>query len=125
MIDLGAKVGTEMADTAALMMNLDLVIAVDTAVVHLAGALGRPAWVALPFAADWRWQRKGETTRWYPSVRLFRQTTRGDWDGVFSRLAAALAEAVGERPGAWASPHTHRPVSFDLDASPTKIDSEP
>jgi Flp pilus assembly protein TadD len=93
-LDLGAKVGSEMADTAALMMNLDLVIAVDTAVVHLAGALGRPAWVALPFAADWRWQRQGETTRWYPSVRLFRQTTRGDWDGVFGRLAVALAAAV-------------------------------
>jgi Flp pilus assembly protein TadD len=93
-LDLGAKVGSEMADTAALMMNLDLVIAVDTAVVHLAGALGSPAWVALPFAADWRWQRQGETTRWYPSVRLFRQTTRGDWDGVFGRLAVALAAAA-------------------------------
>jgi hypothetical protein len=101
-IDLGARTGAEMADTAALMMNLDLVIAVDTAVVHLAGAMGRPAWVALPFAADWRWLREGERTLWYPTVRLFRQTVRGDWDGVFGRLAVALAAAArAKAEGRW------------------------
>src|SRR5579883_491889 len=100
--DLGARTASEMADVAALMMNLDLIVAVDTAVVHLAGALGRPVWVALPFAADWRWQRQGETTRWYPSMRLFRQTTRGDWDGVFGRLAVALARAArAKAEGTW------------------------
>jgi Flp pilus assembly protein TadD len=101
-IDLGARTDKDMADTAALMMNLDLVIAVDTAVVHLAGALGRPAWVALPFAADWRWLREGERTLWYPTVRLFRQTVRGDWDGVFGRLAVALAAAArAKAEGRW------------------------
>jgi tetratricopeptide (TPR) repeat protein len=101
-VDLGARTGKEMADVAALLMNLDLLVSVDTALVHLAGALGRPAWVALPFAADWRWLRKGETTRWYPSVRLFRPTARGEWDGVFARLADAVAgaaQAKGE--GRW------------------------
>jgi Flp pilus assembly protein TadD len=96
-IDLGARTDSAMADVAALMMNLDLIVSVDTAVVHLAGALGRPVWVALPFAADWRWQRQGETTRWYPTARLFRPTVRGDWDGVFGRLAVALAAAVRSR----------------------------
>lgn len=90
-VDLGAKVGSEMLDTAALLMNLDLVVSVDTAIVHLAGALGRPVWVALPFAADWRWFRHGDTTTWYPSMRLFRQPTPGEWDPVFGRLAVALA----------------------------------
>lgn len=101
-IDIGSKIAPEMADAAALMMNLDLVVAVDTAVVHLAGALGRPVWVALPFAPDWRWLRQREDSPWYPSMRLFRQTTRGDWDGVFGRLAAALAGAArAKAEGHW------------------------
>jgi hypothetical protein len=110
-LDYGARTGKDMADVAALMMSLDLVVSVDTALVHLAGALGRPAWVALPSAADWRWLRKGDTTRWYPGVRLFRQTARGDWDGVFGRLAAALAaeaRARGERRG------DHEPVAVHV-----------
>jgi hypothetical protein len=93
-LDFGARTALEMADVAALMMALDLVVAVDTAVVHLAGALGRPVWVALPYAPDWRWLRAGEETAWYPSMRLFRQSTRGEWDEVFGRLAAALAKAA-------------------------------
>src|SRR5579883_912096 len=101
-IDLGTRTKIEMMDTAALMMNLDLIVAVDTAVVHVTGALGRPVWVAVPFAADWRWLRRGETTAWYPTMRLFRQTTHGDWDGVFNRIAdelTAAARAKGE--GRW------------------------
>ncbi|QJW92550.1 tetratricopeptide repeat protein [Frigoriglobus tundricola] len=93
-VDLGARTASDMADVAALMMSLDLIVAVDTALVHLAGALGRPAWVALPFAADWRWQRHAETTRWYTSVRLVRQGAWADWDGVFARLTADLAVAA-------------------------------
>lgn len=93
-IDLGARTGAEMMDVAALMRNLDLVVAVDTSLAHVAGAIGRPVWVAVPFAADWRWLREGETTAWYPRMRLFRQTRRGDWDGVFGRIAVELAAAV-------------------------------
>jgi hypothetical protein len=89
-LDFGGKTAPEMADVAALMMNLDLVIAVDTSLAHLAGALGRPVWVAVPFAPDWRWFRDREDTPWYPTMRLFRQTERADWDSVFGRLAAAL-----------------------------------
>jgi tetratricopeptide (TPR) repeat protein len=103
-LDFGAKTAPEMADVAALMMNLDLVIAVDTSLVHLAGALGRPTWVAIPFAPDWRWLRDREDTPWYPSMRLFRQAARGDWDGVFGRLAAALSAASrAKAEGRWDS----------------------
>ncbi|MBS0643124.1 MAG: tetratricopeptide repeat protein [Proteobacteria bacterium] len=77
---------------AAMIANLDLVITTDTVVAHVAGALGRPAWVVLKHVADWRWGRSGTTTPWYPTLRLFRQTQRGDWGGVFVEVAAALAE---------------------------------
>lgn len=77
-------------DTAAAMQSLDLVISSDTAIPHLAGALGRPVWVALQHVPDWRFQLAGETSHWYPSMRLFRQTKRGDWPGVFTRIAQAL-----------------------------------
>ena len=80
MVDLTAQI-QDFSDTAALMMELDLIISVDTAVAHLAGAMGRPVWVLVPFAPDWRWGLKGETTPWYPTARLFRQTAPGDWDG--------------------------------------------
>jgi Tfp pilus assembly protein PilF len=78
------------AETAALLCALDLVITVDTAVAHLAGALGVPAWVALPFAPDWRWLLEREDSPWYPSMRLFRQTQLGDWGDVFLRIKEAL-----------------------------------
>jgi len=88
------SIGSELedfGDTAAVLALCDLVIAVDTAVVHLAGAMGRPVWVLVPFAPDWRWGLTGETTPWYPTARLFRQTSPGDWDGVIARVAAELA----------------------------------
>lgn len=78
-------------DLAAVMRNLDLVICPDTAIVHLAGALGVPAWLALPFQAEWRWLRNRTDSPWYPTVRLFRQEQTGDWAGVFARMARELA----------------------------------
>jgi Tfp pilus assembly protein PilF len=80
----------DFSDTAAVLALCDLVIAVDTAVVHLAGAMGRPVWVLVPFAPDWRWGLTGETTPWYPTARLFRQTSPGDWDSVIARVGAEL-----------------------------------
>ncbi len=86
-------------DTAALMQNLDLVITSDTAVAHLAGALAVPVWLALPFAADWRWLERREDSPWYPSMRLFRQSERRSWEEVFERIAHALRERVPTRVG--------------------------
>ncbi len=81
-------------DTAAVIALSDLVISADTAVAHLAGAMGRPLWVLIPFAPDWRWTLGGEASPWYPTARLFRQTVLGDWDGVIARVAAELARFV-------------------------------
>jgi ADP-heptose:LPS heptosyltransferase len=83
------KVG-DFADTAAVLDQLDLVIGVDTAVIHLAGALGKPAWLLLPSAPDYRWLAEGATTGWYPSIRLFRQAKRGDWASVIEDAAKVL-----------------------------------
>lgn len=77
-------------DTAALVECLDLVISVDTSVAHLAGALGKPAWILLPYHPDWRWLLDREDSPWYPGVRLFRQPRPGDWDSVVARVAAEL-----------------------------------
>lgn len=84
-------------DTAAVMMSLDLVITSDTSIAHLAGALGRPVWIALRHVPDWRWMSQGEATPWYPSARIFKQTRAGDWDGVFARIVAELAQRVDAR----------------------------
>jgi tetratricopeptide (TPR) repeat protein len=77
-------------DTAAVVTALDLVISVDTAAVHLAGALGVPVWCALPAIPDWRWLLGRDDSPWYPTLRLFRQTRPGDWTGVFARMAEEL-----------------------------------
>ena len=89
MSDLSADL-TDFGETAALMENLDLVITVDTAIGHLAGALGKRAWILIPKAADWRWMLDREDSPWYPSVRLFRQQKPGDWTGPLDRLRSAL-----------------------------------
>ena len=93
-IDLGSRpdeASGVFVDTAAVMMNLDLVVTCDTAAGHLAGALGVPVWMALPVLPDPRWLLGREDSPWYPTMRLFRQSRRGDWDGVFERIAGALA----------------------------------
>jgi len=86
----------DFSDTAAMLALCDLVIAVDTAAAHLAGAMGRPLWVLVPFAPDWRWTLAGETTPWYPTARLFRQASPGEWDGVIARVGEALDHFNGE-----------------------------
>ena len=83
-------------DLAGAIAALDLLISVDSAPAHLAGALGRPVWTMLPYGADWRWGMAGETTAWYPSMRLFRPAAPRDWTGVLGQVTAALAD--------WASP---------------------
>jgi tetratricopeptide (TPR) repeat protein len=81
---------TDFSQTAAAIAALDLVISIDTAVAHLAGALAKPVWILLPFPPDWRWLLHREDTRWYPTARLFRQPMAGDWEGVCTRVADAL-----------------------------------
>jgi len=85
---------SDFSETAALLMNLDLLISIDTAAVHLAGALGRPAWVLVRHAADWRWMREGSDSPWYPTIRIFRQTNLGDWSHPIAQVAAELTQAA-------------------------------
>ena len=87
--DVGSRL-TDFAETAALLPQLDLLVSVDTAVVHLAGALGVPTFLLMPFTPDWRWLRGRDDTPWYPTLRLFRQTKPREWDSVFDRVRAAV-----------------------------------
>ncbi len=80
------------SDTAAIVNGLDLVISCDTAVAHLAGALGRPVWLALPHVGEWRWLTDRTDSPWYPTMRIWRQPSPGDWTGVFEAMAAELAK---------------------------------
>ncbi|HEY2413449.1 MAG TPA: FkbM family methyltransferase [Pirellulaceae bacterium] len=92
-IDLGGDIDEKtgaFVETAAVMKNLDLVLACDTAIIHVAGALGVPVWALLSNVADWRWLAKGDTTPWYPTMRLFRQQKIGDWPGVIEQIETAL-----------------------------------
>jgi tetratricopeptide (TPR) repeat protein len=84
-------------DAAAVLQSVDLVVTCDTSIAHLAGALGRPTWIALTQFPEWRWQHHRSDSIWYPTARLFRQEAPGDWDGVFLRMADALGKLVGQR----------------------------
>src|SRR5262249_9502887 len=84
-------------DTAAVMTSLDLIITSDTAIAHLAGALGRPTWVALKSVPDWRWLLDRDDSPWYPTLRLFRQPQRDDWGSVFVKIEQELRAAKGRR----------------------------
>jgi hypothetical protein len=88
-IDAAAHI-EDFLDTAAAITALDLVISIDSAVAHLAGAIGVPTWVLLPVGCDWRWRLEGEASAWYPTMRLFRQRTYGDWAPVLAQAAEAL-----------------------------------
>jgi hypothetical protein len=99
-VDLGSRLDEgegngAFLDTAAVLKNLDLFVSSDTAVVHLAGALGVPVWVPLSTSASWQWMYQREECPWYPTMRLFRQERLLDWPPVFERMAAALRERVG------------------------------
>jgi ADP-heptose:LPS heptosyltransferase len=80
----------DLLDTAGLIMNLDLVISVDTVIAHLAGALGQPVWLLNRFPSEWRWGTDGERSAWYPTMRIFRQHQRGDWSSVVRNVVAGL-----------------------------------
>jgi len=84
----------DFADTAAVMMHFDLIISVDTSTVHLAGALGRPVWILLPYLPDWRWLLDRDTSPWYPTARLFRQDATRRWDSVVPRVQSALSKMM-------------------------------
>jgi len=93
MTDLSGEL-TDFGETAAVIENLDLVITVDTSMGHLAGAMGKPVWIMIPKAADWRWLLERDSTPWYPSARLFRQRRPGDWDEVLGQVRSALDALV-------------------------------
>ncbi|AJC19984.1 tetratricopeptide repeat protein [Pandoraea pulmonicola] len=95
--DIGAKL-SDFAETAAVIAQMDLVIAADTAVLHVAGALGKPVWGLLGFTPDWRWQLSRRDSDWYPSVTLYRQPRHGDWDSVMAQARTDLAALVREEP---------------------------
>ncbi len=111
----------DMADTAAIVALADLTIAVDTSVVHLAGAMGRDVWVLLPFSPDWRWTLSGEHSPWYPQARLFRQPAPGDWPGVDCRQRAMRCCAsprqndLADQAATRTAPHRSRRLRMGLE----------
>lgn len=86
----------DFSDTAAFVENLDLVISVDTAIAHLAGAMGKPIWTLIPFLPDWRWMLNREDTPWYPTMRLFRQQSQGDWESVIKKINDELQKEISK-----------------------------
>jgi hypothetical protein len=101
-VDLGTDLdrgADAFLDTAAIMASLDLVVSCDTSIVHLAGALGRPVWTALNVSPEWRWLLERDDNPWYPTMRLFRQSTDGDWVTVVTAIVQALAPLAAQRAG--------------------------
>ncbi|NJK74607.1 MAG: glycosyltransferase [Microcoleus sp. SU_5_6] len=115
----------DFADTAAIISQLDLVICVDTSVAHLAGALGKPTWILLSFIPDWRWMLEREDSPWYPTAKLFRQQTAGDWEPVFDRVKTALEHLISPPlPRSQALPGNadpEAPPQFHAPQTPPKI----
>lgn len=93
----------DFADTAAIVAQLDLVITVDTAIAHRAGAMARPVWILVPPVPDWHWQRNRSDSPWYPTARLFRQQASEDWSAVIARVRQALIETIASVPALNAS----------------------
>ena len=108
MLDLGSTL-TNFAETAALILRLDLVISVDTSVAHLAGALGKPVWILLPFSPDWRWLLDRQDSPWYPTARLFRQSKTRAWQSVVADVRDALEDFVRKRQGIGSESVSARP----------------
>jgi len=97
-VDLGSRLA-DFSATASLLAGLDLLVSVDTSVAHLAGAMGRPVLLLLPFEPDWRWLLDRADSPWYPSLRLLRQREPGDWGPVLERLAEAIKDLIQSRRG--------------------------
>ena len=93
----GSSGERDLAETAALIAMLDVVITTDTCIAHLAGAMAKPVWILLPHLSDWRWMQASERTPWYPTARLFRQSVAGDWAGVVERVIAKVRERDVDR----------------------------
>ena len=115
-VDLSASL-RDYADQAALAANMDLIIAIDSPVAHLAAAVGRPVWTLLPFDANWRWLHRREDSPWYPTMRLFRQHQPGDWDEVLRRVAEALGPQ--SRPFRQFQPLQGKPREFFAETAVT------
>jgi hypothetical protein len=100
LLNLGAAIA-DFVDTMAIIEALDLVVTVDTSVAHLAGAMGSPVWILLPYAPDWRWLLDRDDSPWYPTARLFRQSSPGDWGSVVDHVSEALQshECAGDGSG--------------------------
>ncbi len=99
----GSSHDEDLAETAALIAGLDLVVTTDTCIAHLAGAMDKPVWILLPHLADWRWMQQVVTTPWYPSAQLIRQRAPGDWDGVIDRVSGVLQELKLPATPSWAT----------------------
>lgn len=108
--DLGGQL-YDLSDTAAVIANLDLLITVDTAVAHLAGAMGKPVWVMIPYIADWRWGTSGQASSWYPSLRLFRQPSPKDWPAVLDAIRRELQSSLNVTVHSLPEPYIRRSLS--------------
>jgi hypothetical protein len=111
-VDIGGQLDEDAGafmDTAAVLMNLDLLISSDTAIAHLAGTLGVPTWMPMTYSADWRWLHERSDSPWYPAMRLFRQPEHGDWGSVFRRMADELRPILE-------TPRQARPIVLQVGA---------
>ncbi|MCA9120933.1 MAG: glycosyltransferase family protein [Planctomycetaceae bacterium] len=122
-IDFGEELDRDSGpfmDTAAIMRNLDLVIAPDTSMIHLAGAVAAPAMIALSLSPDWRWFLKRDDSPWYPTVQLFRQNKLGDWEETFTRIAAAVAKRISEKTALYGTKDAPKPSVLETRANMTQ-----